>query len=130
MDKEFKRMMELAGLDEIKVISPAPLFKTNDQLAEYLEINSNYKKRLIDAIFSSPEFNRADDPSWEDVRRRWLENPATQFVGLFTDGDELMIDDGEDNRIYISVTPLNGDPTAFASFEVNLPPNKFYCEYY
>jgi hypothetical protein len=130
MNKEFKRMIELAGLTEIKITNPyAPLFKTNDQLAEYLKENSNYRKRLIDAIFSSPKFNRTNDPSWENVRQGWYKNPIERF-GDFNDGDELMIDDGEDNRIYISVTPLNGDPSAFASFEVNLPPNEFYCEYY
>jgi hypothetical protein len=129
MSKEFKRMQELAGLDEIKVNQFAPLFKTNNQLAEYLKENTNYRKKLIDAIFSSPEFNRAEDPSWENVRQGWYKNPIEQF-GDFNDEDELMIDDGNDNRIYISVTPLQGDPTTFTSFEVNLPPNKFYCEYY
>jgi hypothetical protein len=129
MDKEFKRMQELAGLNEIKINQPAPVFKTNDQFVKYLEKNSKFRKELINTIFNSPNFNKSDDPSWEDVRQGWINNPIERFTD-FNEEDELMIDDNNDNRIYISINPMSSDPTAFASFEVKLPPNKFYCEYY
>ena len=32
-------MQELAGLNEIKINQPAPVFKTNDQFVKYLEKN-------------------------------------------------------------------------------------------
>lgn len=129
MNKEFKRMQELAGLNEIKINSPLFKFKTNDQLSEYLKKHPSYRKEIIDAIFNSPNFKRDDDPSWEDVRQGWINNPIERFTDS-TEEDELMIDDGEDNRIYISVNPMNGDPTAFAASEIKLPPNIFYFEYY
>lgn len=129
MNKEFKRMQELAGLTEIKVNQPTPVFKTNEQLAEYLEKYPNYRKKLIDLILSSPDFNHSDDPSWEGVKQGWYNSPIEKLTD-FNEGDEIMIDDGDDNRIYISINPMGEDPSAFASFEVELPPNKFYCEYY
>ena len=120
-------MMELAGLGEIKIIPPNPKFQSNEQLAEYLNSYPTYKEKLIDIIFSTkwhPEYDRSNDSSWDDTRQGWLNNP----VGF--ENDELVMDDGNDNKMYISINPIDGDPTAFASFEISLPPNKFYCEYY
>lgn len=130
MNKEFKRMIKLAGLAEIKVNEPIPLFKTNDQLTEYLENNPKFKEKLIDAIFNSPDFNHSDDPSWDSVRQGWIESDIERFT-KYHEADELMIDDYEDNRIYISVEPLKGfEADRYGGdFEVSITPNKFYCQF-
>jgi hypothetical protein len=121
MNKEFKRMVKLAGLNEIQV-TPSIKFKTNEQLAEYLDRNSTYKKQLINAITNSPKFNVAQNPDFRDVIQGWINNPTEMFTA-FNYEDEVMIDDGDDNLIYISLKPLSDKDT----FEINLPPNKFYC---
>jgi hypothetical protein len=123
MNKEFKRMVKLAGLNEIKV-TPNIKFKTNEQLAEYLDQNSIYKKQLINAITNSPKFNVAQNPDFRDVIQGWIDNPTEMFTA-FNIEDEVMITDGDDNNIFISLKPLSDK----YAFEINLPPNKFYCLY-
>jgi len=113
----------------MKVNDPVPKFTNNDQLENYLESDPTFRKKLIDAIWDSNGFNRDDDPSWENVRQRWYKQPIERFTE-FNEFDEIMIDDGEDNRIYISVNPLTADPTTPDPFTVTLGPNTFFCEYY
>lgn len=121
-------MMELAGLNEISINEPVPRFQTNEQLAEYLKSHNMYREKLINTIFTSPDFHHSDDPSWDDVLQGWLHRPIE--IVEETGKNEIAINDGDDNIIYISITLMGDDPTIQASFEVSLPPNKFYCEYY
>ena len=126
---QISKELILKQVNEMKVNDPVPKFTNNDQLENYLESDPIFRKKLIDAIWDSNGFNRGDDPSWEDVRQGWYEQPIERFTE-FNEFDEIMIDDGDDNRIYISVNPLDGDPTAFSSFTVTLGKNTFFCEYY
>ena len=112
-------------LKEMEIIPPVPTFKTNDELASYLRKNLSYKKQLVDTIWATPDFKRDDDPSWENVLLGWYNAEVEQYV-RFTDEDEILLDDGQDNRAYISIHPMNIDDPTLTEHKIKLGPNTFY----
>ena len=114
-------------LKEIKVLQPIPKFKTNDELAKYMKLNSSFKKRLIDTIWDAPEWKRSEDENWNDVLNGWYNAKIEQYSD-FNVEDEIMLDDKSDNRLYISIHPM----VDFTPKEqkVNLENNTFYWQYY
>jgi hypothetical protein len=112
-------------LKEMEITPPVPTFKTNDELASYLRKNPSYKKQLVDTIWATPDFKRDDDPSWENVLLGWYNAEVEQYV-RFTEEDEILLDDGQDNRAYISIHPMNSDDPTLIEHKIKLGPNKFY----
>lgn len=115
-------------LKEIKVLQPIPKFKTNDELAKYMKLNSSFKKRLIDTIWDAPEWKRSEDENWNDVLNGWHNAKIEQYSD-FTEEDEIMLDDKSDNRLYISIHPMISDFTSKEQ-KMNLENNTFYWRYY
>ncbi len=112
-------------LKEIEILKPVPTFKTNDELASYLKKTPSYKKQLVDALWVTPDFIRDDDPNWENVLNGWYNAKVEQYV-RFTEEDEILLDDGQDNRAYISIHPMNSDDPTLIEHKIKLGPNIFY----
>ena len=112
-------------LNEIQVNRPIPKFKNNNELANYLKINTSFKKILLNLIWD--DLKKGDHYSWNDVIKGWYIANIEQY-GPYNEDDEIMIDDGDDNRIYISITPMSVD----MNFEhkLILNHNIFYWQYY
>jgi hypothetical protein len=115
-------------LKEIKVLQPVPTFKTNDELASYLKKTPSYKKQLVDALWATPDFIRNADPNWENVLNGWYNTEVEQYTH-FTEEDEILLDDGQDNRAYISIHPMNIDNPTLKEHKIKLGPNIFYWIY-
>lgn len=118
-------------LSEIKVNKPIPKFRSNDELANYMMRNPSFKKTLVDALWNTPEFKRDDDPSWNNVLNGWYEANIEQYTP-YNENNEIMLDDNNDNRAYISINPkmLFTDPTSPEIYEIKLGPNTIYWQYY
>ena len=121
-------MIKLVNLlKEIDIKKPVPTFKTNDELAKYMKLDSSFKKNLINTIWY--RFN----PDWDgevmhNVLNGWYNAPIVQY-STFNEEDEIMLDDGEDNRLYISIHSMVSDPTS-KEYQTNLGKNTFYWQYY
>jgi hypothetical protein len=115
-------------LSEIRINKPGiPKFKNNDELANYLKKNSLGKKRLIDLIWDDPEWDRQGE-GWEDVLNGWYNADIIQYSN-YNEEDEIMIDDDNDNRVYISIVPLPYDP-GLIDHKVEFGLNTIYWQYF
>jgi len=113
-------------LNEIQINKPTPKFRNNDELANYLKKNTSFKKILLNSIWNN--FEKDDDDSWDDVIKRWYIANIEQY-GPYNEDDEIMIDDGDDNRIYISINPMSVDMLN-VEHKLILHPNIFYWQFY
>jgi hypothetical protein len=124
-------ILDKQPVNEMRVNKPIPKFKNNDQLANYMVLNPSFKKILVDALWNTPEWKRDDEPSWSNVLNGWYRADIEQY-GFWNSGDDIMLDDGDDNRAYISLDPelLYGDPTNPRLYKIKLGPNDIYWQYY
>jgi hypothetical protein len=122
-------MIKLSNLlSEIKVNKPGiPEFKNNDELAKFLKKNPSSKKQLLDLIWDAPDWNRQGE-GWEDILNRWYNADIIQYSN-YNEEDEIMIDDDNDNRVYISIIPLPYEP-GVTDPKIEFGLNTIYWQYF
>lgn len=114
-------------LNEIKVNQPGQ-FKSNDELAYRLKKDPSFKRKLLDSIWHDFSLERDNNDYWDNVIKGWHTADLEQY-SYFNVNDEIMFDDGYDNRIYISITPMPEEQD-IKQHELILGPNKFYWQYF
>ena len=86
-------------LNELEINKPIFKFKSNDQLKDFLEKNPTIKEEIIK---KSIEKVAENEDNWDYVYKGWMRQPIEQYTE-FNHDDDLMIDDEEDDRLYISI---------------------------
>lgn len=86
-------------LNELEINKPIPKFKSNNQLKDFLEKNPNIKEEIIKKSIKKVAEN---EDNWDYVYKGWMRQPIEQYTE-FNHGDDLMIDDELDDRLYISI---------------------------
>lgn len=107
-------------LKEIKV-SSIPQFRDDDELFDYLTNNPNgpkLKNKLIDALIASGPIYGGNNAN---IIAKWRKAPIERHTHVNVD-DELMLDDGEDNRVYFSLNFIDESPIR----KIELEDNTFY----
>jgi len=86
-------------LEELKINKPTFKFKSNYQLKDFLEKNPTIKEEIIKKSIKKVAEN---EDNWDYVEKGWMRQPIEQYTE-FNHDDDLMIDDEEDDRLYISI---------------------------
>jgi hypothetical protein len=98
----------------------------NFVLAKLIEKNPKIKQDLINLSLQAmgPHTN---NPDWDHVRKGWIKSELK--VGTdYNINDEIMLDDGSDDRLFLSVNPING--RGFIIHELNYGGQTIYQTYY
>jgi len=116
-------------LEELKINKPAFKFKSNYQLKDFLEKNPTIKEEIIKKSIKKVAEN---EDNWDYVEKGWMRQPIEQYTE-FNHDDDLMIDDEEDDRLYISIDFKKGwveSTFPLWNDSIQIPGNTLYIAYY
>jgi len=116
-------------LKELKINKPAFKFKSNYQLKDFLEKNPTIKEEIIKKSIKKVAEN---EDNWDYVEKGWMRQPIEQYTE-FNHDDDLMIDDEEDDRLYISIDFKKGwveSTFPLWNDSIQIPGNTLYIAYY
>ena len=135
LKENLKKMIKLIDiLKEVNIELPIPKFKTNDELADFLKKNPSAKRKIIDTMWNCPTWQSSnhlpEDPSWKEMLNGWHDAEIEQY-GDYNEDDELMVDDGDDNRAYFSITRFSNysSYSDIPTHKIQFGPNIIYWQY-
>jgi hypothetical protein len=100
----------------------------NAALAKLMERDPKVKQDLINLSLQAigPHTN---DPNWNYVRKGWTKSEL--YIGTnYNIGDEIMLDDNEDDRLYLSVNPIDSTVYRFEINKLNYRGQTIYQAFY
>ncbi len=125
-------------IKELEINQPIPKFRNNNELKHYLETNQEGRNKIVDLFIKEMEFEKYwEEPgAVEAVAKDWKdpEHEIEQHTDYNRNPNDLMIDDGEDNRMYLDVeddyrvlSPEDGDGS---EKQMKFGLNIIYISYY
>jgi len=118
-------------LDILQEITITPQIRNNKQLLDFANKN---KQEIINYVLKA--LGKEHDPEWNYVRDGWQKNKfqyLSDLIDIENSEEEIVLDDGEDDRINLSINPFNlpdNDPWQNQTKEMNIKGVKIYWYYY
>lgn len=124
-------------IKELEINQPIPKFRNNSELKHYLETNQQGRNQIVDLFIEEMKFkeNWGEPGAVEAVARDWKnkKRKIEQHTDYNRNPNDLMIDDGEDNRMYLDIEDnydIENEDGGSEGLKIKFGHNIIYISYY